>query len=104
MFFIVLLVVYINAFNPSEIRSPKHDALWCGRVNVKESSICDPNNYLTGKEKDSLEVYLQMINVAEIIIVLIPAISNEYNSKFQVETVGSNFAKELYNLWGLIRL
>ena len=114
MRFAALLFLFISSsiyfvlgtFQPEDIPNPntsKENAVVCGRLNVPQSSICDPNNYMDHESKNVIEGYINAISsTAQIGVVVIDQISPTFTKKYYtIEDASNAFARNIHDAWGV---
>lgn len=87
----------------ADVPNPNKNPVACGRPNVKQSSICDPDNLLASAEKDTIEGFLLQIpeSKAQVAVLIVNSIHPSYTIKESVEKASETFARSVHNSWGI---
>ena len=99
---ILILVLGKNAaYYPNEIPNPFHHPEKCGRGQVKQSRICDIDNFLSFEGGNVVEGYINKIETCEIAVVIVNKISEMFVGTSTIEFASQLFARQLHDSWGV---
>lgn len=95
-----------GTFRPEDIPNPnssKENAALCGRLNVPQSSVCDPKNYMNHESQNVIEGYINAISSkAQIGVVVIDQMSPAFTKKYySFEDAATVFARNVHDTWGV---